>query len=536
MSEDFKDGNYGFGSPSTPADKDITDASLSKLSPVETTAYGSDVGFYDTSHAPPSGSAQAIPQSDISYRQEHEPYNYQPDGDQFVYITKAHLYEIHPLTSELIKRHELTPLKIKLDTPKGCVYTQFMTDRNGKILGDYILLKTEEEEPPESTPFELNDGDGIDSGGAEGFYNVLLFKFANGQILRNHYSTDDEGAADPRSVQHYGGVEGHRGPLIWSCGYNSLHNVGLGQGLIYRDYTLATDRKNLRSLKEADYSGQSSPFSTDAQINIATSGDHITIRGNSLNQEWTTTAASGVSGYTNSRIAVVQDGLIKEKTNLEVVEVATATSSGTTVNTVDSAPTINTTVDTLTTTEITPPSGTGMSLDTKTYTVRELSTETLEQQAGAWKGGANLNLVYHEVENTSGTNVWVIGVASTPADTSVTLTAIVGASNYVGVKNLSASSVSLYKSHASGNHKYLESADSDAATNNVYVSSATTTRTFITTTGTPIHVYSESGSTTSKFLKTTLTDGTSKTLVTAVNTTASTVQTIDGSAKVLKAP
>lgn len=537
MPEEFRDGNYGFGNPTTPADKDVTDAQLSNLSSVEETAYGSDVGFYETNHAPPSGSAQSIPQDDVRYRQEHEPYNYQPDGDQFVYITKAHLYEIHPLTLGLIKRHELTPLKIKLDSAKGCVYTQFKTTDQGKIEGDYGLLKTDEDDPPDSVPFALPDGD--NNAGTGGTYNVLLFKFSNGEIIRNHYSTDEEGAVDPRSVKHYGGVEGHRGPLFWSCGYNRIKNVGTGDGKIFKDYTIASDSKNLRTLKEADYSGQSTPFSTDPQINIATSGDEITVRGNSLNEEWTTTAASGVSGYSNSRIAVVQDGLIKEKTNLEVVEVPTSSGSST-VTTVSSTPTtVNTTVDTLTTTSITPPSGTGMSLDTKTYTVRELSTETLNQQANAWQGGDNLDLVYHEVENTSGSNVFVLGVSSTPADTSVTLTAIVGASRYTGVKNLSSASVELYKAHSSGNHKYLGSSESDTTTNTIYITSgsdATTARTFITSTGTPIHVYSESESTTSKFLKTTESDGATVPIVSAINTTASTVQTISGSAKVLKAP
>ena len=258
-----------------------------------------------------------------------------------------------------------------------------------------------------------------------------------------------------------------------------------------------------------------------------------------MNEEWTTTAASGVSGYSNSRIAVVQDGLIKEKTNLEVVEVPTSSGSST-VTTVSSTPTtVNTTVDTLTTTSITPPSGTGMSLDTKTYTVRELSTETLHQQTGAWQGGASsqsagLNL--YEVNTTSGATIWVMGKPSTGGSPPTFPSFITGASTYTGVKNLSSASVELYIAHSSGNHKYLESSESDTTTNTIYVSSATTPRTFITSTGTPIHVYSESESTTSKFLKTTESDGATVPIVSAINTTASTVQTISGSAKVLKAP
>jgi hypothetical protein len=523
MPEEFRDGNYGFGNPTTPADKDTTEAQLSNLSSVEETAYGSDVGFYETNHAPPSGSVQSIPQDDVRYRQEHEPYNYQPDGDQFVYITKAHLYEIHPLTSDLIKRHELSPLKIKLDSAKGCVYTQFMTDQQGKVLGDYILLKTEEDDPPESTPFGLLDEDGSVETDKYGIYNILLFKFANGQILRNHYSTDEEGAADPRSVQHYGGVEGHRGPLIWSCGYNTLNNLGVGEGLIYKDYTVSNDKKNLRSLKQ------------QGQINIATAGDQINIRGNSYDKTWQAVPASGVT-YTNTTLATFADGLLTGiPEDLEVVNVPTAASGSTTVNSVDSAPTINTTVETLTTTQITPPSGTGMSLSTKTYTVRELSRETLEQQAGAWKGGAasqSAGLSLYEVHS----NIWVMGKASTGGSPPTFPTFITGASTYTGVKNLSSASVDLYQAHSSGNHKYLESTDGNTTTNNIYVSSATTPRTFITSTGTPIYVYSENDSTTSKFFKTDISDGTTVPIVTAVNTTASTFQTVSGNAQVLKAP
>ena len=619
MPEEFRDGNYGFGNPTTPADKDVTEAQLNNISSVEETAYGSDVGFYDTNYVPPSGSSQSIPQDDVRYRQEHEPYNYQPDGDQFVYITKAHLHEIHPLTLGLIKRHELTPLKIKLDSAKGCVYTQFKTTDQGKIEGEYELLKTDEDDPPDSVPFALPDGN--NNAGTGGTYNVLLFKFANGEIIRNHYSTDEEGAVDPRSVKHYGGVEGHRGPLFWSCGYNRIKNVGTGDGKIFKDYTISSDSKNLRTLKEADYSDQSTPFSTDPQINIETSGDEITVRGNSLNEEWTTTAASGVSGYSNSRIAVVQDGLIKEKTNLEVVEVSESTGSGTTVNTVSSVSKTDTTVDTLQTTEITPPSGSGMSLNTKTYTVRELSTESLSQQANAWQGGSTIDttvdtlqttqitppsgsgmslntktytvrelsteslsqqanawqggsttpavvetlqtteitppsgsgmsldtktytvrqlstetlsqqagawhggsstqsggLNLYEVNTTAGATIWVMGKASTGGSPPTFPSFITGASTYTGVTGLSESNVTLYKAHSSGNHKYLESSESDTTTNNVYFTDATTARTFITSTGTPIHVYSESGSTTNKFFKTNLDDSTLVTLITGAST------------------
>ena len=276
------------------------------------------------------------------------------------------------------------------------------------------------------------------------------------------------------------------------------------------------------------------------QINIETSGDEITIRGNSYLRHWQAVADTGVS-YADTTLAAIQDGLVQGiPNNLKVVDVPTAASGSTTVNSVDSAPTINTTVETLTTTQITPPSGTGMSLNTKTYTVRELSTETLEQQAGAWKGGAasqSAGLNLYEVYDTTGSNaIWVMGKPSTGGSPPAFPTFITGASTYTGVKSLSSASVELYKAHSSGNHKYLGSSESDTTTNNIYVSSATTARTFITSTGTPIHVYSESDSTTSKFFKTDISDGTTVPIVTAVNTTASTFQTVSGNAQVLKAP
>jgi hypothetical protein len=393
MSEQFKDGNIGaFGNPISPADRDVTDASLSNLSAVGQQG-AADSGAYSSNH--PSGMVGAAPQDEIRYRQEHEPYNYQPDGDQFVYITKAYLYEIHPLTTELIKKHELSPLKIKLDTKKGCVYSQFMTDQQGKLLDDYILLKTEEDDPPESTPFELLDGDGTEDTEKYGIYNVLLFKFADGVILRNNYDSDKD---DPRSVRDHGGIEGHRGPLIWSCGYNTLHNAGLGQGLIYRDYTKSDDKKNLRSLLEASYSNQSAPFENNSQVKISTSGDHIIIRGNSKDIDWKTNAASG---YTPASLGVVQDGLVRSLPNLDVVNVATATGSGTTVNTVTSSPSITSTPEALSVSSITPPSGSGLALDTYEYTPTAVSTEALSQVSGSVSGGTGIDLQSVSVTSSS---------------------------------------------------------------------------------------------------------------------------------------
>ncbi len=390
MNIDFKDGNIGaFETPIDPADRSITDSSLSNLSEQPPPSFDSE-GFYDN---PSPSSISSTPQDDIRYRQEHEPYNYQPDGDQFVYITKAYLYEIHPLTTELIKKHELSPLKIKLDTKKGCVYSQFMTDQQGKLLDDYILLKTEEDDPPESTPFELLDGDGTEDTEKYGIYNVLLFKFADGVILRNNYDSDKD---DPRSVRDHGGIEGHRGPLIWSCGYNTLNNLGLGEGLIYKDYTKSDDKKNLRTLKK------------QGQINIATAGDQINIRGNSNDKTWKAIAASQVtynnppaSGTTANEktLATFADGLLTgTPSNLEVVEVAKATGSGTTVNTFVDTNDVTLNVDTLTSTSVNLPTGSGIQLSTEKYTPTLVSTEgPITQKANALVKGEDIDLDSVEV-------------------------------------------------------------------------------------------------------------------------------------------
>ena len=399
MPEQFTDGNIGaFGSPVSPADRDVTDASLSNLSAVGQQG-AADSGAYSSNH--PSGMVGATPQDEIRYRQEHEPYNYQPDGDQFVYITKAYLYEIHPLLNEeeskLIKKHELSPLKIKLDTKKGCVYTQFMVDQQGKVIGEYNLLKTEEDEPPDSTPFQLLNEDGDDEPDKYGIYNVLIFKFADGVILRNNYDSDKD---DPRSVRGHGGIEGHRGPLIWSRGYNTINNLGIGGGMIYEGYNLTEDKINLRTLM-----GQ-------GQISVATAGDQINIRGNSNNKTWKAIAASGVIDYNNpaasgttaneKTLATFADGLLTgTPSNLEVVNVAKATGSGTTVNTVTSSPSITSTPEALSVSSITPPSGSGLILDTKEYTPTTVTTEALSQVSGSVSGGTDIDLQSVSVTSSS---------------------------------------------------------------------------------------------------------------------------------------
>jgi len=387
MPEQFTDGNIGaFGTPISPADREVTEASLNKIPDVGLQGY-TDSGAYSSNY--PSGMVGYTPQDEIRYRQEHEPYNYQPDDDQFVYITKAYLYEIHPLLnaeeSKLIKKHELSPLKIKLDTKKGCVYTQFMVNQQGKVIGEYNLLKTEEDEPPDSTPFQLLNADGDDEPDKYGIYNVLIFKFADGVILRNNYDSDKD---DPRSVRGHGGIEGHRGPLIWSRGYNTINNLGTGEG-IYGGYDLTEDKINLRCLRG------------HGQISVTDGGDQINIRGNSNNKTWQAVPDDNVS-YSNTTLATFADGLLTgTPSNLKVVEVAQSTGSGTTVNTVTSSPSITSTPEALSVSSITPPSGSGLALDTYEYTPTAVSTEALSQVSGSVSGGTDIDLQSVSVTSSS---------------------------------------------------------------------------------------------------------------------------------------
>jgi len=385
MPEQFTDGNIGaFGAPISPADREVTESSLNKIPDVGLQGY-TDSGAYSSNY--PSGMVGSTPQDEIRYRQEHEPYNYQPDDDQFVYITKAYLYEIHPLLNEeeskLIKKHELSPLKIKLDTKKGCVYTQFMVDQQGKVIGEYNLLKTEEDEPPDSTPFQLLNADGDDEPDKYGIYNVLIFKFADGVILRNNYDSDKD---DPRSVRGHGGIEGHRGPLIWSRGYNTINNLGIGGGMIYEGYNLTEDKINLRTLM-----GQ-------GQISVSTAGDQINIRGNSNNKTWQAVPDDNVS-YSNTTLATFADGLLTGTPNeLKVVEVAKSTGSGTTVNTFVDTDDVTLNVDTLTSTSVNLPTGSGIELSTEKYTPTAVSTEgPITQKANALVEGTDIDLDAVEV-------------------------------------------------------------------------------------------------------------------------------------------
>lgn len=292
-----------------------------------------------------------------SYRVEHEPYRYEPDGDRNICITEAYLHEVHPKNTESIF-HKLSPLKIKAD--RNCViYSEFHTDNQGFVIeppevdnpnhdpldpdskatmldpdGTYRLLK--DATLPDTEHFELPSGNvatGGETSGKEGKYRFPICFIKDGKLERNGWTTTE----DARSARLYGGLEGIRGPLIWRCGYNKLINVGGGKQ-VYKEYVrseqiqvlgnavdIGLDEKRLRTINERttelgqsdangdpventrkDADGQAlanPPFTGEAQVKVKYNSNHneILITGNDYNKHW----KIGGQG-----VAVVEDGLV----------------------------------------------------------------------------------------------------------------------------------------------------------------------------------------------------------------------------------
>ena len=244
------------------------------------------------------------------FREEHEPYRLEPDGDKVVCISKAYLYEIHPLTNS-VTRHALTPLKIGVSS-KCVVYSRYLTDDHGHVKvedGEAAYQLMVGEELPPSTNFELPNDTG--SGGVEGEYFVPICYIVNNRFDRKQFDSD----ADGREAQLMGSLEGHRGPMWWISGYNALKNLGTG-AKVYKNYTRADDFKNLRSLKEK---GQTRNCEGDnkisglPQVKVAESsdGNEIEIHGNRYNTTWK---------VGDKRQAIIEDGLVRCIGNLLVEE------------------------------------------------------------------------------------------------------------------------------------------------------------------------------------------------------------------------
>lgn len=280
----------------------------------------------------------------IPFREEHEPYNLQEE-DKIVCISKAHLYEIHPLASS-VKRYPLTPLQIEVEA-ECVVYAQFKTDDHGHIKTEepenegeeapspYILMVEGGKEVPPSTNFTLPDG--VGGSGVEGEYNIPICYIEDFKFQKHQFDSDQDG----REAQVMGALEGQRGPMFWVHGYDALKNLGGGEN-VYKDYTEGDDFKNLRTLKSK---GQTENCSGDnrvsgvAQINVTTTGDTIEIFGNRKNE----TIKVG-----DKYVGIVEDGLVRCFGDLpvETLTLTTVPATTTTSVSVASCPTTSQTVTT----------------------------------------------------------------------------------------------------------------------------------------------------------------------------------------------
>jgi hypothetical protein len=342
-----------------------------------------------------------IPHVDVAPRQEHEPYRYEPDGDGQVCVTKAHLYEVHPKTGS-ITIHELD--KTIISVSSNCVvYTKFKTDPHGAIDPPEYTLHTAKDLPP-STSHILKDEDGQ---GINGEYNTPIFYIKDGELDRDHWSDSED---NPREVKLYGGLRGHRGPLWWVKGYDSLRNIGGGKN-VYKEYIRAADFKDLRTIKDIGGSCENKlqtgtdgdgnpvtlpdPFCGSARIRVHYDGElkadgitptpnfdkananSIVVRGNNFNNQWYVGA---------KRSAVVEDGLVNDMVNLPVetlvkkqlspITVVTGYSSASSSVTAAAYPTSSDKVDVLTA------SGTPVSA---------APPHAESDRAAAWSGGSTGN-------------------------------------------------------------------------------------------------------------------------------------------------
>tara|TARA_R100001163_G_scaffold2946_2_gene4480 strand:+ start:9685 stop:11670 length:1986 start_codon:yes stop_codon:yes gene_type:complete len=201
---------------------------------------------------------------DVRYRQEHEPYRFEPDSDMNVCVTTAYIYEIHPKgDGKEVTLHELDKNIIKV-TDDCVVYSKFGTDEHGQINTKYTLHVEEGDqfgaEVPASTYFKPP---GELGGGIDGEYHIPLFWVKEGKLERNFWNDEEE---DARQVQLWGGLYGHRGPFWWIRGYNVFKNKSsYKQGVdpetghedrksknIYKEYNIGLDQHRLRTLNSKD--------------------------------------------------------------------------------------------------------------------------------------------------------------------------------------------------------------------------------------------------------------------------------------------
>ena len=272
------------------------------------------------------------------YRQEHEPYRYDQNGDGQVCISAANIYEIHPKNQDepSVKIHPLKPLII--GAPRsGVVYGHFETDNQGRIKSTFAGVYTLEagEDLPKTIYFRLPDED--DAGGQEGDYYIPICYFKDGKMDRHQFTGG-------REARLMGSLMGIRGPLIWNTGYNKLKNIGGGKN-VYRDHVLPADYKELRTIRgrrtlsntgsdtESDDYEDPAVFCNDARIKVKYAGEgeagfnksaasEIVVTGNGYDKEWKCERTNIPTGETGSstRIAIIEDGLVNSVKDIPYIE------------------------------------------------------------------------------------------------------------------------------------------------------------------------------------------------------------------------
>ena len=360
--------NFFSGKSEGEADQSVDGQETSKP-PVEFTPSALLEGVKDYYQAKPfmATRSERIANEEYHYREEHEPYRLEPDGDKIVCISKAFLYEVHPLTAE-VKRHPLTPLSIEVEST-CVVYSTFKTDDHGRIKVEegadaYTLGVEEGEDLPAPTHFELPDGEGGE--GVDGEYYVAIC------FIKNYKFSKWQVSEPAREAKLAGGLEGQRGPMWWVSGYDALRNIGGGNGKIYKDYKRNADFKDLRTLAEKgldrNCSGDKN-ISGVPQIKVTQTADTVEIGGNGFSTSWK---------VGDMKMAIVEDGLVRcledlPVQELEQVEVITAQTASTTNVSVAACPTEG-------------------------------------QKGEAWTGGATNSQM---IQGTPRTNMWAGGISNT---------------------------------------------------------------------------------------------------------------------------
>jgi len=414
--------NFFSGKSEGEADQSVDGQETSKP-PAEFTPSALLEGVKDYYQAKPfmATRSERIANEEYHYREEHEPYRLEPDGDKIVCISKAFLYEVHPLTAE-VKRHPLTPLSIEVEST-CVVYSTFKTDDHGRIKVEegadaYTLGVEEGEDLPEPTHFELPDGEGGE--GVDGEYYVAIC------YIKNYKFSKWQVSEPAREAKLAGGLEGQRGPMWWVSGYNALRNIGGGNGKIYKEYKLDADFKDLRTLAEKGLDRNCSGgknISGVPQIKVTQAAETIEIGGNGFSTSWK---------VGDKKMAIVEDGLVRCLEDLPVQELEQVE--------VVTAPTASGNYDTNVSVAACPTEEQKGTAWTGGATNSQMIQGT--PRTNMWAGGNELNLPWVQIcisSTTYGaapTCYWVLGTESSSTNAPVSVNVINGADTVVGVESV----------------------------------------------------------------------------------------------------